>query len=123
MKENSGYPIKRGRTALVITNYSSAYPNPLLLKQGEEIIIEGKETSWPGWVWCTGSDGKCGWVPETYFKKNENKGRMLCNYDATELTVKIGEKLTVLREECGWLWCRNGQDKLGWVPKENVQIA
>jgi uncharacterized protein YgiM (DUF1202 family) len=37
--------------------------------------------------------------------------------------VQVGEELTILKEESGWLWCRRQTGKLGWVPKENLQIA
>ncbi len=37
------------------------------------------------------------------------------DYDATELTVRPGETVTVLEEVSGWVLCRRDDDE-GWIP-------
>jgi len=44
------------------------------------------------------------------------------DYDATELTVEVGEELTALAEHSGWFRCRTDTGSLGWVPAENVEL-
>jgi hypothetical protein len=51
---------------IVIENHRTEFPDPIILKQGEKIII-GEKTSinWPNWVFCTKTDGSNkGWVPK-----------------------------------------------------------
>ncbi len=53
----------------VLSEYRSAYPDPLVVSAGEELTASEKESSWSGWIWCTNRDGKSGWVPESYVER------------------------------------------------------
>jgi hypothetical protein len=44
------------------------------------------------------------------------------DYDATELSVEVGEKLTMGEEESGWAWCTNREGRRGWVPLEHLEV-
>ena len=113
--------VSRRQICRVISDYQSAYPEPLVVSAGGELTISEKESSWSGWVWCTNRDGKSGWVPEIYVERRGDTGVALYDYEATELTVKVGEELTVSKDESGWMWCTNQEGQSGWVPAENVE--
>jgi len=110
------------QTVRVIKEHTTDFADPLILKTGDLLMAERKKTDWPGWIWCTDKNGKGGWIPECYLKIEGNTGRMLRDYDATELTARPGDKLNVLDEESGWLWCLTEQGRKGWIPKENVEL-
>ena len=107
--------------ARVIKSYQSGFSNPLILKKGERLKIRPKKTNFVGWVWCISTDGNSGWVPENFINITDNTCVMLVDYDATELSVSIGENLTILSEESDWVWCINCKNQKGWVPLENVR--
>lgn len=113
----------RGRKCRVIYGYRSAYPHPLKLKSGEVVTIGEKRSEWSGWLWCEDQDGKKGWVPESYVERKGDTGKVDVEYDATELTVEKGEELEIIKEEKGWLWCKNKKGNFGWIPKKKVSIV
>jgi len=110
------------KKARVAKPYESAYPDPLKLKKGEKLTAEKKESEWRGWLWCTDSKGISGWVPEVYLRVDGDTAVMLNDYDATELTVRPGDRLTILKEEGGWYLCLDADGRRGWVPMENVEL-
>jgi uncharacterized protein YgiM (DUF1202 family) len=93
-----------------------------MVRAGEEVTVGHEDTQYPGWIWCTDLRGKSGWVPKSIleFSFDGKAARPFEDYDATELTVARGDMVTVLREESGWLWCENAQEKRGWIPKECI---
>ena len=105
----------------VITDYRSAYPDPIVLSVGDEVTVEDRKSEWSGWVWCTTAKGKSGWVPEKYIQRNDSSGIALRDYDAAELSVAEGEELKIIDEESGWLRCQHEDGRLGWVPMEHVE--
>ena len=48
-------------------------------------------------------------------------GIALCDYEATELSVSVGEELRMGKEESDWIWCTNQKGKSGWVPADHVE--
>ena len=105
----------------VVSEYQSAYSEPLVISTGEQLAIGEKESDWSGWVWCTNRDGKSRWVPEKYVERRGGACIALCDYEATELSVSVGEELTMGQEESGWIWCTNQQGQSGWVPADHVE--
>jgi SH3-like domain-containing protein len=103
----------------VIESYTSAYPNPLKLRRGDEVAVTEKECEWPGWLWCADTDGVQGWVPTSYLDRAGGTARLLRDYDATELSVSVDDELEIIEEESGWFRCRKPSGEIGWVP-ENV---
>ena len=115
------------RKCRVIAEHQALYPNPLTVEAGELLIISEKVEYWNGnpdwvWIWCTDARGKTGWVPKGLIDVQSNGLTGIARYDytATELTTTIGEELVANREESGWLWCTNTQNKSGWVPADHI---
>ena len=108
----------------VIKDYQAPYPDPIQAKQGEIITLDmQKETPIAGWVWCTSSSGKSGWVPESYIEIQDNlTGEMRCDYDAIELTIHKGDVLTVLKRESDFYWARNEKEQEGWIPIAHTDL-
>ena len=110
------------RNCVVTRGYTSPYSDSVELRPGEEVAIARKKSEWPGWIWCTNSEGKSCWAPESILRISGDKAVVLSNYCSTELTVVEGEELSILDEESGWFWCLTRDDREGWVPGENVEI-
>ncbi|MFX1411246.1 MAG: SH3 domain-containing protein [Promethearchaeota archaeon] len=106
----------------VIEEYKAAYPDPKSFAKGEILKFEKKESEWNGWVWCKNESGDGRWIPENYLKIYKESCRVLRNYEATELTVKVGEKLEIKKIESDWIWAINEEGKRGWVPLKCIQI-
>ena len=112
------------RIVRVIEAYQAPYLDPIHVEQGEIVTLDlEKETSIAGWVWCTDARGKGGWVPKGYLKKqDETTAKMLSAYNAIELTIQVGELLTVYKEESDFYWVRNEDRQEGWVPIVHVEL-
>ncbi|MFH1312316.1 MAG: SH3 domain-containing protein [Candidatus Eisenbacteria bacterium] len=96
--------------------YQSAYPDPLRLRAGDEVKVADKKSEWPGWLWCSDSNGNAGWIPGLYVERSGDTGALLVDYDATELTVEAGDEVEVLKTQNGWAWCRKPDGRYGWLP-------
>ena len=112
----------KGKKCRVIEKYESPYTDPLLITKGEILTISEKESEWSGWIWCTNKDGESRWVPEKYLEIHGNIGKANQDYNATELTITVGEELIIEKEEAEWFWVINQRGKSGWVPIKNVKI-
>jgi hypothetical protein len=111
------------QSARVIADYQAPYANPIVVGAGDEITIDsGKKTDWVGWLWCTNRAGKSGWVPETYIERRGDTGRMRCRYDAMEMTIHVGEILTLHKAAAGFFWATNQEGQSGWVPSTHIEI-
>ena len=109
--------------ARVIADYEAPYPDPIVVKAEDEVSINrDKKTDLAGWVWCTNRAGKGGWVPEAYIEDRGNRGTLRRDYNAVELTVRVGELLTVHKAESGFLWVTNQAGQDGWVPATHVAL-
>ncbi|MFW9941846.1 MAG: SH3 domain-containing protein [Candidatus Thorarchaeota archaeon] len=112
----------RGKYCKVSVEYKSPYTDSIEFRKGERVQIGKKDSEWSGWIWCMNKDGKERWVPNNYIDIQGNSGKMLQNYEATELEVSIGENLKIEKEESGWIWVVNDEGKKGWIPLKNVQL-
>jgi hypothetical protein len=113
-----------GRQVRVIKAYTSAFPNPLIMKTGGKLTIDRKrKTEWVGWLWCTNELGESGWFPEEFVDVYDGEGVLQRDYDSTELTVQIGETLLILDEASEWYWCEKESGERGWVPIECVLLV
>jgi hypothetical protein len=122
MNHNKSEPIRSHLTCRVVADHTAPSLTPLVTVRGEILAVEDRKTEWKGWLWGENSAGVGGWIPEKYVDRNGDKGIMLHDYNATELTVQVGEILTMIKEESGWILCRNGAGQAGWVPAANVYL-
>jgi Variant SH3 domain len=107
--------------ATVTQNHEGGLASPIRFGVGEVLRWESRPTEWEGWLWCTDAKGMNGWVPERYVEKiDSDRCRTLRDYDATELTVRVGDELDVHFAESGWAWCETADGRKGWVPESNV---
>ncbi|MFW9943644.1 MAG: SH3 domain-containing protein [Candidatus Sifarchaeia archaeon] len=101
-----------------IKDHESEFTTPLVIKNGELVEGEERETEWEGWLFCRNSAGVEGWVPKAYLKPESISNRFLSlkDYNARELAVRKGTELIVLSEESDWAWARTPVGDEGWVP-------
>jgi hypothetical protein len=106
-------------TYRVIAEHHASFPYSLVLRAGDTVTVSERRES--GWIWCMNDDGVGAWIPETYLKQEDRRATVLADYDSTELSTKIGEELSCLNEESGWIWCVNQAGQQGWVPAAKVK--
>jgi len=110
--------------ARAVTAYEAPYADPITVQAGDQVSIDStRKTNCVGWVWCTNRAGKSGWVPETYLEQHGNIGHMRCDYDAIELTIQVGDILTVHKAESGFFWVTDPSGRTGWVPSTHVELS
>jgi len=106
----------------VIKNYTSAFPEPLILKKGENLRVENKKSEWSGWIWSITEKGDKGWVPENHVKIHGNIVEIIKDYNATEITAVKGQIFQVEKEESEWVWVSSENGEFGWIPQKNIEI-
>ena len=116
----------RSRVYVVVKEYKSNYPDPIILRKGEKVRLgeayDGPE-DWPGWLFCYKPDASHGgWVPEQLIIKDGTYGLLKENYSAAELDVVTGERLRAVNELNGWVWCIDEAGAEGWVPKNCLEV-
>jgi hypothetical protein len=114
--------------AFVTIDYTAQYQDPITLAAGETATLDGREEPWeenPDWIWVWGVNaaGKSGWIPRAWLRTEGSRGVALADYDARELTVAAGERVSAVREESGWAWCITDADRSGWVPLSHLRSA
>jgi SH3-like domain-containing protein len=102
----------------VITPHTASYADPIVVTQGQPLILSGRVDVWDGhrWLWATAADGREGWVPDSLIAGLEARPVADRDYSAMELTCAPGERLERLAETHGWVWCRNASGEKGLVP-------
>jgi hypothetical protein len=109
--------------AVVCTEWKVENANPPAGRAGEHLEATDRVEDWretPGWTWrwCRDSRGREGWVAEALLVMNGREATLREDYDARELTVVVGARLTVTRELAGWALCHLCEGASGWVPLE-----
>lgn len=107
-------------TCRVIKAHESADPDPWIVRKGDRLGFERRETEWAGWIWCTDNSGKSAWVPENWVQIEGDSCVMKRDYNGTELAVDVGEVVTVEFEESAWAWVTRESGERGWVPLDNL---
>ncbi|WP_039056285.1 SH3 domain-containing protein [Enterobacter sp. Bisph1] len=109
--------------AVVIKNYTSAFPDPISIKKNATAVVSHCDLQYRGWVWITLDNGHAGWAPQQLFlPQSANKILCLEDYTARELSVIVGEKITIGTSLNGWCWATNVAGESGWLPEENIDI-
>jgi hypothetical protein len=114
--------------AIMTKDYAAQYSDPITLAQGEAAMLDGRAEPWednPAWIWVWGENaaGKGGWIPRPLLRIEGSQGVALEDYDAHELSVAAGERVSALREVCGWAWCVADANRSGWVPLSHLRRA
>ena len=102
----------------IIKSYTTRFTNPIILKMGEHVKVRKRDGEWIGWIWCVTEDGNEGWAPEIILKIDQSEAVVVSDYNATELSVVVGEELEMFHRESGWVWCHRSNGDEGWIPLE-----
>lgn len=108
----------------VMRAYKSPYHDPILFRKGERVTFgqEFKEDpDWKNWVWCEGNSKKA-WVPKQYIIIDGANGVFKKDYNAMELSVKVGEELVVYEVVNGFGMSEKPDGTKGWVPMRNLEV-
>lgn len=109
----------------VIKDYESPYPESTVFQKGERVRAGRKfkeDSDWQNWIWCEGENDKKAWVPEDFLDSNGKNGIFNRNYDAMELSIRVGEVLTVSEIVNGFGLSEKPDGTRGWVPMRNMAI-
>ena len=95
---------------------------PILLAVGQQVDVGERDTEWPEFVFVTAAHGS-GWVPARHLSAASGTAVVVTAYDTTELPTRVGEVVEVVAEDLpsGWLWCRSGEGREGWVPVKTLE--
>ena len=110
------------RYARVITAYENAYPDPISGERGDVFRLGQKDEHYPEFIWATAADGRRGWVPQSYLRRNGDHGRLIRDYTAQELTVDEDELVEIQDAIGGWVWVATADGYQGWIPAGSVAL-
>lgn len=89
------------------------------LEAGDPVRVGEESAAYPGWIRITAPNGSKTWAPAAYVRGEPGRaGRLLVDYDSTELTVTERDHVTVALEYKGWGWVRTDDGREGWLPLE-----
>lgn len=111
------------RYARVIVAYEDAYRDPICGKRGDVFRLGHKNERDPEFIWATAADGRCGWVPQAFLRRDGDLGRLIRNYTAQELTVDEGEIVEIQDAIGGWLWVATADGYQGWIPASSAKLG
>ena len=100
----------------VAHDYTPQYPDPITVRAGDRVQVGHDDPQFPGWRWCTGPDGRQGWVPEQLLQRNGEEAVMLRDYTAKELRVRAGAEVSIGEAIHGWGWATDADGRTGWIP-------
>lgn len=106
--------------------YERPYEDPIALKAGDAVTIDAERTATTdilGWCWCTGPDGREGWVPDAWLVLCEGVHRINRDFSALELTIQRGERLTLQYSESGFVFVTKADGSSGWIPDACLELA
>lgn len=97
--------------AIVTAAHRTQYPNPIRFKAGEQVIVGQRDEEYPGWIWTTLASGNSGWAPEELLSISGSRAIARADYEATELTTEVGERVRVIFAMLGWAWVKSSVDR------------
>lgn len=113
------YVFPPGTFATVIADYERPYADPIRVRAGDVVELDTertKSTDFLGWTWCTGPDGRAGWVPNGWMREDEGGVlRMVRDFSALEHTVRRGERAQLHFSESGFVYA-TVRGEAAWVP-------
>ncbi len=98
--------------------YTKFFDTAPVVERGSTVIFISIDEKNPAWFFGKAENHIEGYFPHAWFEVNENNStaKALRDYDATELTVKIGDEINITEEYMGWLLVVRDQSK-GWIPE------
>jgi hypothetical protein len=109
---------------IINKNYTSCYPDPIILKKNEVVLYGKEDTEFPNWIYCTSlKSSKEGWVPKQILSLPNpitNESFVQQDYSAHELTVRQGEVVIALYHLNDWSYCKTSTEELGWIPSSHL---
>jgi hypothetical protein len=100
----------------VITAWKASRADPIRLEADDPVIVGRRDETWPDYRWCTGPDGREGWVPDAIVEEGPAGWVAARGYSAAELTVATGDTVEAIEFLADWWWCRADDGAQGWVP-------
>lgn len=92
------------------------------MRAGERVQVGRDDPEFPGWRWCTASDGRQGWVPEDLLEADGASATMRRDYTARELDVRAGAEVGLGEAIHGWVWATDTAGRSGWIPVSCLQV-
>ena len=105
----------------VINAYTTQYTDPISFGAGVTVQVERGDSEFPGWFWCRVPSGKEGWVHRSFLAGSTGTTTSVRPYSAKELTVKSGDRGTMLQSLDGWAYIRLDVGEEGWIPESHVR--
>ncbi|WP_239984860.1 SH3 domain-containing protein [Sporolactobacillus pectinivorans] len=108
---------------MVIRDYHSCYPDPIILKKNEEVIYGKEDHQYPNWIFCKSVDSnKEGWVPKQILSAPNSlkHAKVFQGYSAHELTIKKGKQLSGLKNLNEWTYGETAEGEKGWIPTDHL---
>jgi hypothetical protein len=110
---------------LVIQEYKSPYPHPIVFHEGDLIEVRdefSEDPEWLNWVWCVGEGDLQAWVPKQFLEIEGKEGVFIREYNAMELSISVGERLLVSEIVNGFGMAEKSDGIKGWVPMRNLKL-
>ena len=95
---------------------TTQYLDPITVRAGDRVQVGRDDPEFPGWRWCTGPDGRAGWVPEDLLQRDGATATMARDYTARELDVRAGLDVVLGESMHGWVWATDADGRSGWIP-------
>ena len=109
--------------ALVVQPHAAKYADPIRFRAGEHIFVHRADFEFPGWYWCSLSDGKEGWVHAQFLSQVDGVAIATEDYSALEVTVCVGAAVEVGECVGGWAYVTTDSGTTGWVPETSLQLS
>lgn len=119
------YVYPPGTTATVIADYERPYADPIRVRAGDTVRPDPertKTTDLLGWTWCTGPDGRSGWVPNAWMREDDDGvWRMIRDFSALEHDVRRGDRAILHFSESGFVFA-SARGEAAWVPDAVLEL-
>ena len=98
--------------------YDAAFANPPKVAAGEVVQLIEKDPNHPGWFKGRTATGESGYFPVAWFAIAGSDATAMRDYDARELTVRVGDLVGIVEIESSWARVMKPSGEVGWVPAE-----
>lgn len=119
------YVFPPGTSATVIADYARPYPDPIRVRAGEAVAPDAERTratDFLGWTWCTGPDGRSGWVPNAWMRADaDGVMRMIRDFAALEHDVRRGDRAILHFSESGFVFA-SVRGEAAWIPDAVLEL-